>query len=60
MKWIGIANVVSFVDPQVDSGWWRGSNCGWLPRIREVVQSWAQPIAENLCNCSLTLARQQV
>lgn len=44
---IGIANVVSLVDPQVVIlGGGVGSNCGvLLPRIREVVQSWAQPIA---------------
>jgi glucokinase len=44
---VGIANVVSLVDPEVVIlGGGMGSNCGvLLPRIREVVNCWAQPIS---------------
>jgi len=58
---IGIANIVSLVDPQiVILGGGMGSNCGiLLPRIREVVNSWAQPLAAQSVQIVLSTAGPQ-
>ncbi len=44
---LGVANLVSLVNPEkVILGGGLGSQCGYLlPRIREVVNRWAQPVA---------------